>query len=92
MEQQKKQTTELRSQASCQHAEMTIGRTAMNYEIPSHATPEERELITEAIREAAIAEREKQLAIDRLGGEAALETADALTNAIRKVRNERKLS
>ncbi len=64
----------------------------MNYQIPSHATPEERELITEAYREAAIAEREKQLAIDRLGGEAALKTADALSNAIRQVRKERKLS
>ena len=93
MEQQKKQTTELRTQENCQHAQMTRGTMPMmNYELPSHATPEERELITEAYREAAIAEREKQLAIDRLGGEAALETANALTNAIRKVRNERKLS
>ena len=64
----------------------------MNYKIPGDASPEERELITEAYREATIAEREKQLAIGRLGGEAALETADALTNAIHKVRNERKLS
>jgi hypothetical protein len=64
----------------------------MNYTFPSEASHEERELIKSEIHKAVIAEREKQLAIDRLGGEAALETADALTNAIRKVRNERKLS
>jgi hypothetical protein len=64
----------------------------MNYEIPSHATPEERETIENAIREASIAEREKQLAIARLGSEAALKTADALTDAILQVRKERKIS
>jgi hypothetical protein len=63
-----------------------------HYTIPSDASNEERELIKAAIREATTAEREKQLAIDRLGGEAALKTADALTDAIRKVRQERKLS
>jgi hypothetical protein len=87
-----KQTDELPTRPGCQQAQMTRGSLAMNYQIPSDATPEERELITEAYREAAIAEREKQLAIEKLGGEAALKTADALTDAIRKVRNDRKLS
>jgi hypothetical protein len=71
---------------------MTRESIAMNYKIPSDASPEERELIKAAYRDAVTAEREKQLAMDRLGGEAALETADALTDATRKVRNERKLS
>ena len=64
----------------------------MNYTFPSEASHEERELIKAEIHKATIAEREKQLAIDRLGGEAALQTADALTNAIRQVRKDRKIS
>jgi hypothetical protein len=64
----------------------------VNYKIPSDASPEERETITAAIREATVAEREKQLALSRLDSEAALRTADALANAIRQVRKDRKIS
>jgi hypothetical protein len=65
---------------------------SVNYKIPSDASPEERETITAAIREATVAEREKQLAIDRLGSDAALKTANSLENAILKVRKDRKIS
>jgi hypothetical protein len=64
----------------------------MNYKIPSDAAPEERELIQQAIHDATIEERKRQLALSRLGSEAALETANSLENAILKVRKDRKIA
>ena len=61
----------------------------MNYTIPSDASPEERDLINQAIENATIEERERQLVLSRVGGEANLQTANSLEKAILKVRKER---
>ena len=61
----------------------------MEYTISSHATPEEREIIEAAMRDATMEERQRQLILSRVGGEAALQTANALESAILKVRKER---
>jgi hypothetical protein len=61
----------------------------MNYEIPQDASPEEREVIQQAIYDATIEERERQRVLSRVGGEKALETANSLEKAILKVRKER---
>jgi hypothetical protein len=65
------------------------GASSMNYKIPSDATAEESDLIQQAIHDATIEERKRQLVLSRVGSEAALQTANSLENAIRKVRKER---
>jgi hypothetical protein len=85
----KKQTDELRTRGLTVNRDDKRGDNNMNYKIPSDATPEERDLIQQAIYDATIEERKRQLVLSRVGGEAALKTATSLENAILKVRKER---